>query len=470
MLDDTSQQVVSDAVCRAPLFRLSGDQFTVLPLPADFLRELHALLSRASCRVLVAALYLDTNELEEKLVATLALALETNPGLEATLLFDRTRSSRRVEGVRHPSSFELLQPLLERFGARLRIHFYQTALLTPLLKTLLPSKALHEVIGVQHLKVFIGDDDIILSGANLSHQYFTNRQDRYWLLRKCPALVDWYAQLLRIVCDFSFCWPLPLPDTLLPPPGGDPERSPRDFNRSLRLALEVLLEPQKSSAGEDSQLDTWVFPTVQLGSAGVMHDEQVTSSAILRCGQHSGGRLCLASPYFNIAAGYATPLLNRLPTCGGRLDVVAAHPTANSFHGAQGPRGHIPALYLATLHRFWQDVQAAGQQEQVVLWEWVRAGWTFHAKGFWFAPGPDRPVSVAAVGSSNWGERSAYRDLESQILVVTANAQLQHQLTTERDCLLQYGARVDKTRFLRNDFIQIPMWVRLAARMGKAFL
>ena len=37
---------------------------------------------------------------------------------------------------------------------------------------------MNEVVGVNHLKVYLFDDDVILSGANLSNTYFTNRQDR----------------------------------------------------------------------------------------------------------------------------------------------------------------------------------------------------------------------------------------------------------------------------------------------------
>lgn len=34
----------------------------------------------------------------------------------------------------------------------------------------------NEVIGVSHVKAYIFDDDVIISGANLSSDYFTVRQ------------------------------------------------------------------------------------------------------------------------------------------------------------------------------------------------------------------------------------------------------------------------------------------------------
>lgn len=39
----------------------------------------------------------------------------------------------------------------------------------------------NETLGTFHVKGFVMDDDVILSGANLSTDYFRNRQDRYFL-------------------------------------------------------------------------------------------------------------------------------------------------------------------------------------------------------------------------------------------------------------------------------------------------
>jgi CDP-diacylglycerol---glycerol-3-phosphate 3-phosphatidyltransferase len=44
------------------------------------------------------------------------------------------------------------------------------------------------------------DDDVILSGANLSREYFTTRIDRYLHLRQ-PDLVQFYSSLVRVLCQ-----------------------------------------------------------------------------------------------------------------------------------------------------------------------------------------------------------------------------------------------------------------------------
>ena len=40
--------------------------------------------------------------------------------------------------------------------------------------------------------------------ANLSESYFTNRQDRYVVLRNCPELADFLVHLVEAVSSFSF--------------------------------------------------------------------------------------------------------------------------------------------------------------------------------------------------------------------------------------------------------------------------
>jgi phosphatidylserine/phosphatidylglycerophosphate/cardiolipin synthase-like enzyme len=59
-----------------------------------------------------------------------------------------------------------------------------------------------EAVGVWHMKFYIFDDTIIISGANLSDTYFTNRQDRYVKFRS-KALCDFYTNFLDALISAS---------------------------------------------------------------------------------------------------------------------------------------------------------------------------------------------------------------------------------------------------------------------------
>ncbi len=62
----------------------------------------------------------------------------------------------------------------------------------------------NETVGLQHCKVFVFDDDVLVSGANLSADYFNRRQDRYVLFKGCKPLADYFDQLVQNVAEFSF--------------------------------------------------------------------------------------------------------------------------------------------------------------------------------------------------------------------------------------------------------------------------
>ena len=45
-------------------------------------------------------------------------------------------------------------------------------------------RTLNELLGVYHIKYYLFDDNVIISGANLADHYFENRRDRYVLIKK----------------------------------------------------------------------------------------------------------------------------------------------------------------------------------------------------------------------------------------------------------------------------------------------
>ena len=129
-------------------------------------------------RIVLSALYWGVEEREEKLRDAVAASLTSRPGLRVKILLDWCRGTRLVGGQ---SSVTLLSPLHRtgstETGSRCRLAFYQTPQLRGWLGWLLPSKW-NELLGLQHCKVYIFDNSLIISGANLSRDYFTNRQVR----------------------------------------------------------------------------------------------------------------------------------------------------------------------------------------------------------------------------------------------------------------------------------------------------
>jgi CDP-diacylglycerol--glycerol-3-phosphate 3-phosphatidyltransferase len=74
------------------------------------------------------------------------------------ILLDCLRGTRGKE-----NSVSLLQPLLAQFPDRVQLYLFHTPLLHGLLKKILPPRV-NEIIGVHHIKAYIFDDDLLISG------------------------------------------------------------------------------------------------------------------------------------------------------------------------------------------------------------------------------------------------------------------------------------------------------------------
>ena len=77
--------------------------------------------------------------------------------MEVKFLFDGLRGTRG-----HMSSKDMLLPLLKEFPQEVSVHLFRSPALRGL-KSYLPER-LNEVAGVSHIKAFVFDDDLILSG------------------------------------------------------------------------------------------------------------------------------------------------------------------------------------------------------------------------------------------------------------------------------------------------------------------
>lgn len=63
---------------------------------------------------------------------------------------------------------------------------------------------LREIWGVHHIKAHVFDNHVMLTGANLSEDYFTDRQDRCMIIQDCEPLADYFDDLISVLGDLSF--------------------------------------------------------------------------------------------------------------------------------------------------------------------------------------------------------------------------------------------------------------------------
>lgn len=96
------------------------------------------------------------------MISTLNEALRDNPQLEVSILTDALRGTRESPD---PSCASLLATLVAEHGDRVQISMFHTPNLTSWRKYI--PKRLNEGWGLQHMKLYGFDDEIMLSGCDI---------------------------------------------------------------------------------------------------------------------------------------------------------------------------------------------------------------------------------------------------------------------------------------------------------------
>ncbi|CAO3613127.1 unnamed protein product [Cunninghamella blakesleeana] len=422
----------------------------------------------AKKRIFIAALYIGQSETE--LVDTLRQALSQSKELKVHILIDCLRGTRVSKSA---SSATLSSSLMKDYPNQIQVSMYHTPDLKGVLKKTLPPR-FNETIGLMHLKVYGFDDTVMLSGANLSTDYFTNRQDRYMLFHD-HHLSNYYHDLLDVVGSFSY--QLTKDQQLLLHPScqsNDPVQQSYLFKQQTKKKLIQFMEKyQSSSSSNDQQHDTIILPIIQMGPFDIKQDERVTLSLLEITHQENqrhhhpklDWQIHLTSGYFNFTNRYKQFILNTRAI----FKFITASPEANGFFNSKGVSRYLPPAYTYIEKQFYRQVLKSGRQDTITIEEYKRPGWTYHAKGLWIQFKENQYPSVTMIGSPNFGHRSSRRDLEAQVVLFTENKYLQSSLYKEVDSLHQYSSPISNHTFQQKDRY-VPYGVRVATTFIKTML
>ena len=130
--------------------------------------------------------------------------------------------------------------------------------------------------------------------------------------------------------------------------------------------------------------------------------------------------------------------------------------------------GGIPYAYTLIARQCFKDILRFKQQDRIRFWEYQRPKWTFHGKGLWAVLHEKLVPQITMIGSSNFGNRSVYRDLETQLTVVTTNQQFSRLLNTEKLNFLEYSEKVDSKTY-KDPERKTPFWVFLIRTFMRTF-
>lgn len=286
------------------------------------------------------------------------------------------------------------------------------------------------------------------------------------MINGCKGLADFYWDLIQHISDVSLV--LDKSDNLTPRayhPFKSRKRTYVDFAKSKIWGYyeNHILNNQSLQNRIDKSHDTLVSPLLELPPFGVHQDSHVTERLLEAA--EEGSKVTISTGYFNLTDQYASSILYRSQAY---YRILMAHPSANGFLKARGLAGGIPSAYTGLALRFFQNIISTNASERVVMLEYARAGWTFHAKGLWYTPVGESSPILTLVGSSNFGSRSVRRDLEMQAAIITSNQGLRKRLADEEASLIDLSSPFNEQ--VASDPGRKPaLWVRTTMKLFKTF-
>jgi CDP-diacylglycerol--glycerol-3-phosphate 3-phosphatidyltransferase len=499
----------------------NGVENDVVASPSDFHSHLCEKIRHAQDRVILASLYIGVGsrathlheDRQQKIISSLPFSKEdefleslrqaaSNEKLkQMQIILDANRAMRKVSltnkrnsGQSHDSATDdsistnsadtllyIMKPFLDRqqknnnnTNNKSNNGLFLFPVNDQRLCTILPSP-LDEVAGVFHIKAYIVDDELILSGANLSEEYFSNRLDRYMLFTNGGGgLVDFYADLTEILCSYAVNFD-GQSSLLLSTQHRNSTMKKQQLESSLtRLFVDetqTILPPDSSPVAY--AIPTFQMPTSFLGRPFLQFQSDTDATRNLMLAAVDSDQnlsVRLSSAYLNLTTRLRSVLtMFGNNQRGGAPYVLTAGAMSHGFapkknnkstktNGLVLFKASIPEAFLTLVKEASQSIIACGGK--VLLYE--RTGWTFHAKGVWISesnttPRPeliDDSASVVStvIGSGNYGARSEDLDVESNCIIVfndesNATKTIQQTVATEWNNMCKFSTESDNPTF-----------------------
>ena len=388
--------------------KVHGSNVLLLKTPAEFRDTLLKLSSEVKHRSRISTLYVGSGETEREIVNNLVTSV-SRQDCDVSVILDRYRGTRDGGTV--------LKELRRRGAVRL----YQTPYWR---KTRYQKPGIvGELLGVHHMKYYLFDDTVLISGANMSDLYFDRRQDRYLVIRS-KQLADYICYFHSLHSASANVWD-----------SGSYNRSHWVGKGNLSSAWSTAgiftcntsIEREKSLRNTGpADGDTCLYPLFQIPWFSVHQIDE--SLDLLFSTAHSNQRVTISSGYFNPSKR----LLDTLKHSKAEVDIIIPSIEANGFYKGANVKGLVPDMYNLSAMR------ALEKCPNVNILEYNRPGWSYHAKGVW-------SDNLTILGSSNFNRRSSMRDTELSVALVTDNEDLKENLMAERDSLRIYSADLQKS-------------------------
>ena len=213
--------------------------------------------------------------------------------------------------------------------------------------------------------------------ANLSNDYFINRQDRYIILKNCEQLCNYYESIIDSISEFSFSVNKNGQVEYL---NKNTRQHPflgnfREFSHGLSTNINKVFKIYESINERklnDGNSKAFVYPLIQLHDCDIRRDEEVTTKIFENAPSMS--KIELAVGYFNLTKNYINSILKKSLAS---YNVLLSSPEANGFFESNGFSKYIPKIYSNIEENFFKSIPRHHKPNRdVYLNEYNRPNWS----------------------------------------------------------------------------------------------
>lgn len=318
-----------------------------------------------------------------------------------------------------------------------------------------------EIFGVYHIKIYLADNNIILTGANLNSEYLSNKQDRYILLEDVKEICDYFESALKIIGTYSYKFSAK--NSILLPKNPDFFRLRDDLLKlSNNLDLEKEVDTQikrrieKKSNGDDCTL----FAYFQCNRIKIQSEKQILTKVLSACDKKDTN-LFIISPYMNIPEYISEMICKKVKD----LNIVMGVPIkfrkeCEKSNALDLIRTFaLPRIYSNINHSLFIQLSKPGNTS-TQLFKYVKPNFSLHFKGIYMFKQSRNQLrnSVDSLifttfGSSNYNYRSMNKDFEcSFVLVPPENKEFENMFKKELSNIMQHSLEIKAPKITLRHF------------------
>ena len=261
--------------------------------------------------------------------------------------------------------------------------------------------ALNEFLGVYHLKAYIFDDEVCISGANLNNSYFVDRIDRYYLIKNRQLSLSMISSVFN-------------EEVLCPAGHRDIENSITNPHRRMDAIDQMHLKTRLFNFTESQEIDI-----------------------LERLLKYKFTEIVVSTAYLNFTNEHIR-ILKPHP-----FKLFSPAPKANTFNDFSWLGQFITEVYSYSNYRTMRYLPRCR------LYEYYNEGYSFHTKGLWlFGDG----CCATIVGSTNFNQRSIKIDRECSWAIISNDPKIEAKMRKEVEEIERHSERAQLAVLARRRF------------------